>query len=138
MNVIRNFLLVLILAAACSATGGTVAQTQLELNQEACDEYKKADAELNKVYNQILREYQQDKVFVQKLKAAQRAWIAFRDAHLASLYPNPHPGFYGSVNPMCRCLRLAEWTTERTKVLREWIEGIEEGDICAGSVKMKK
>lgn len=135
MKIIKNVLLVFVVVAAVSATGGTIAQTQLEMNQEACGEYKKADTELNKVYNQILREYQQEKIFVQKLKAAQRAWMAFRDAHLAAIYSDPHPG---TVESMCRCLKLTELTNERTKVLRQWIEGIEEGDVCAGSIRWKK
>jgi uncharacterized protein YecT (DUF1311 family) len=51
-------------------------QTQSEMNQCAIDEFNKADAEMNKVYQQLLLKTDRQ----EKLKAAQRAWVAFRDA----------------------------------------------------------
>lgn len=119
-----------------SLSTGTAGQTQGEMNQDACECYKKADTRLNQTYQRILTEYRQDKIFLGKLKAAQRTWLAFRDAHLASIYPGP-PTEYGSVNPMCRCLLLEQLTQERTNVLRQWTEGVEEGDVCAGSIKRR-
>jgi uncharacterized protein YecT (DUF1311 family) len=112
------------------------AQTQLEMNKEACDHYKQADADLNQTYQTVLREHAGDRIFLAALRKAQLAWVRFRDAHLESLYPGV-ASQYGSVNPMCRCNQLETLTKERTKVLRQWVEGIEEGDVCAGSVKSK-
>ena len=112
------------------------AQTQMQVNKEACDEYKKADAEMNAVYRRITRDYRQNPHFITALKKAQLAWIRYRDAHLESLFPRD-AGQYGSINPMCRCMNLAEITKERTHALDRWVEGIEEGDVCAGSVKVK-
>jgi uncharacterized protein YecT (DUF1311 family) len=112
------------------------AQTQMQLNKEACDEYKKADVEMNDVYRRINRDYRDNPGFIAALKKAQLAWIRYRDAHLESIFPGD-PSQYGSINPMCRCTNLAEITKERTKVLKRWVEGIEEGDVCAGSVKVK-
>jgi uncharacterized protein YecT (DUF1311 family) len=112
-------------------------QTQPEMNAEACREFQTADDELNKTYNQILRIYKADAEFIGKLKTAQRAWLAFRDAHLASIYPNIKPGEYGSVNPMCRCEILVDLTNERSKALSKWLTGVEEGETCAGSIKFK-
>lgn len=114
-----------------------LAQTQGEMNQEACDDYKKADAELNKVYQQVLTEYRADTLFVSKMKNAQRAWVAYRDAHLESVFPAADPREYGSVYPMCRCTALTEITKKRTAELRRWVVGVKEGDVCAGSVKMR-
>lgn len=114
------------------------AQTQAETNETACAKYKNADAEMNAVYRQVLNKYKSETLFVAKLKAAQRAWIAFRDAHLESLYPEPNKlQAYGSVNPVCRCGVLTELTAERTKQLKQWLNGAEEGDVCTGSVKMR-
>lgn len=123
-----------ILLAICDSP----AQTQAEMNQDACAKYKKADAEMNAVYQQVLNKYKQEPGFLAKFKTAQRAWIAFRDAHLESLYPEPNKlRAYGSVNPVCRCSVLAELTAERTKQLKHWVDGAEEGDTCSGSVKVK-
>ncbi len=52
-------------------------QTQSAMNQCAIDEFKKTDAEMNKVYQQLLLKTDRP----EKLKAAQRAWVAFRDAN---------------------------------------------------------
>jgi uncharacterized protein YecT (DUF1311 family) len=113
-------------------------QTQAEMSQDACVKYNKADAEMNAVYRQVLAKYKSEIVFAAKLKTAQRAWIAFRDAHLESLYPEPNkPHAYGSVNPMCRCGALTALTADRTKQLKQWLSGIEEGDVCGGSVRMR-
>jgi len=125
---------IVILLAICNSP----AQTQAEMNQDACAKYGKADAEMNAVYRQVLNKYKSETVFVAKIKAAQRAWIAFRDAHLESLYPEPNKlQAYGSVNPMCRCSVLADLTVERTKQLKQWLNGAEEGDVCSGSVRLK-
>ena len=112
------------------------AQTQMQMNKETCDAYKKADAEMNSSYQKILTEYKADVQFIQKLKLAQRTWIAFRDAHVESIYPaTDKRAEYGSINPMCQCMIFEELTTARTKMLRAWIDGVEEGDACAGSIK---
>lgn len=114
-------------------------QTQMEINEKACAANRKADAEMNKVYQRILSENRSDKLFVQKMRTAQRVWLAFRDAHLEALYPAMDKrAAYGTVNPMCQCMELEKLTNERTLVLRQWIDGIEEGDVCGGSIKVKR
>jgi len=111
-------------------------QTQADLDQQSCGQFHKADASLNATYAKILKEYGKDAEFISKLKAAQRAWLAFRDAELEALFPKPDKqAEYGSVYPMCRCMQLQELTQERTKNLQLWLKGIPEGDVCAGSVK---
>jgi uncharacterized protein YecT (DUF1311 family) len=110
-------------------------QTQLEMNQAARAEYDKADAELNQVYTRILRENRGETAFVAKMRAAQRAWVAFRDAHLEALYPKP--GSYGTIYPLCRFQTLTELTKERIKQLREWVDGVDETDSCSGSRKAR-
>jgi uncharacterized protein YecT (DUF1311 family) len=123
-------------AIGLPCSGPAERQTQLQLNEEACAAYKKADAEMNSVYRRILKDYSSNATFIAALKKAQLAWIRYRDADLESVFPGD-PGQYGSINPMCRCMRLADTTKERTKVLQQWVDGVEEGDVCAGSVKVK-
>lgn len=120
---------------ACS---GSLAQTQSKSNQDACTTFKQADALLNKNYNQVLSEYKKNAALIRKLKIAQRAWIAYRDAQIEALYPAPNKrAEYGSVYPTCRCSALAALTTQRTDELKKWIDGAEEGDVCSGSIKAK-
>jgi uncharacterized protein YecT (DUF1311 family) len=114
------------------------AQTQAEMDRQACGEYEKTDADLNRVYRQVLGEYKADAVFVERFRGAQRAWLAYRDAQLGALYPARDPQrAYGSVHRMCRCQALTELTLERTEVLRRWIKGVEEGDVCSGSIRIR-
>jgi len=77
-------LAVLLLPASSAAA---LAQTQAGVDREACDGYTKTDAELNTIYQQVVRDYRADALFIGKLRAAQRTWIPYRDAHLAALYP---------------------------------------------------
>jgi uncharacterized protein YecT (DUF1311 family) len=137
IHISKRFILSVLIVGATAAF--IQAQTQIQMNKEACDAYKKADAEMNRAYQKILAEYKTDAQFIQKLKLAQRAWIAFRDAHVVSIYPaTDKRAEYGSINPMCQCKILEELTTARTRMLREWIDGVEEGDACAGSIKSRK
>ena len=100
-------------------------------------DYKKAEIEINSVYQKILKEYSSDKEFVKNLKTTQRLWIQFRDAEVKAKYPNRTQGYYGSVYAMCVSSYMTQLTNERIKTLRVWLTGIEEGDVCAGSVKIK-
>jgi uncharacterized protein YecT (DUF1311 family) len=115
------------------------AQTQAELNGCAGNSLVKADQKLNRTYQQILKKYAKDTLFLQRLKRAQRAWIFFRDAEVQMKYPTSSRADvttqYGSVYPMCYASFKAELTERRTEELSVWLKGIEEGDLCSGSVK---
>lgn len=115
-----------------------LAQTQMELNREVCDAYQAADESLDAAYRRILLEYQDDDVFLEKFEEAQNAWAAYRDARLAALYPEEDKQMaYGSIFPLCRCSALLEMTEVRMQDLMKWIEGIEEGDPCIGSIRCR-
>lgn len=120
----------------CLANFFCFAQTQLEMNQKAHKDFQQADKELNSVYQKILQEYKPDTAFIKNFKKAQKIWVQLRDAEMKAKYPDREEG-YGSVEPMCWSMYLKELTEERTKALRIWLDGIEEGDVCSGSVKTK-
>lgn len=114
-------------------------QTQLELNEAAGAEDAAADHELNRVYQLILKKYADNPTFIKRLREAQIAWLKFRDAQIEMRFPTSAKGTpnaqYGSVYPMCYASYKASLTNQRSKELREWLVGIEEGDVCSGSVK---
>lgn len=110
-------------------------QSQSEMNYSAQKDFKNADAELNKVYQQIRMKYKTDTVFLKNLKTSQHIWIEFRDAEVKTKFPERFQGYYGSVHPMCVSMYLEELTKTRTKVLQNWLNGYKEGDDCNGSVK---
>ncbi len=110
-------------------------QSQTEMNIDAGNKFKSVDDELNEVYKEILNEYSGDTLFIKKLKVAQRLWLQLREADIEARYL---PGeFYGSVKSMCTSALYEEWTRERIKFLRIWIEGINHQDACKGTVKEK-
>ena len=122
----------------CFSASFCFGQSQLDLNDSAASNYEKADKELDAVYHQILKEYRSDTAFIRNLKNAQRLWVLFRDAEMNAIFPELPDSYYGSVQPMCWSMELTSLTQERTQKLKVWIDGIEEGDVCSGSVKMKK
>jgi len=114
----------------------SAAQPQMSLNQEAAQAYQKADAELNKIYQSILAEYKQDATFLENLKISQRLWIKFRDAEVKMKYPEPRE-YYGSIYQVCISNYLETLTRKRVNTLKVWLDGVEEGNVCSGSVKTK-
>lgn len=113
-----------------------VGQTQSDLNSNAGDTFQKADNQLNQVYQRILNEYHSDTVLLRNLKVAQRIWLKLRDAEMLLKYPESDE--YGSVQPMCWALYKTKLTKERTKHLKVWLIGSEEGDVCQGSVNRRE
>lgn len=113
-------------------------QTQSEMNIEASESYKIADKELNDIYKIIINEYKSDLIFIKNLKSAQRIWITFRDAELKVMYPEREMGYYGSIYPTCVSIYLEKLTRERIITLKAWIDGVEEGVVCNGSLKIKE
>jgi uncharacterized protein YecT (DUF1311 family) len=64
------------------------------------------------------------------LKKAQKLWLEFRDAHVATLFGVPDPvATYGPEYPMC--LSIARWrlTRDRTRELKRLLRR-DEDDVC--------
>lgn len=118
----------------CALSFNLLAQSQMELNQTACNELKQTDNQLNLVYQQVLKAHQNDKIFISHFKDAQRKWVVFRDASASSMYLPEYSQNYGSAMSMCQCYYLEKLTSERIKQLKVWIDGVQEGDVCVGSI----
>lgn len=131
MKVRLVFIILLVLSTASIRVH---AQTQLEMNQEAAKAEKQADAELNMVYKQILTDYAEDTLFIKNLKASQCIWITFRDTEVKMKYPEREEGYYGSMHPMCVSDYRTALIQDRISRLKGWLEPVQEGDGCEGSV----
>ncbi|WP_176806666.1 lysozyme inhibitor LprI family protein [Alloyangia pacifica] len=94
--------------AACSD-----ATTTVEMRECRSHEYEAADAELNAVYGQ-LKAMASDAVMAQ-VRAAQRAWIPFRDAACLA-EAAPYEG--GSIQPLIHVSCLTRLTQRRSEDLR--------------------
>ena len=109
--------------------------TQSEMNDCAAREAHKADDALNSTYQKVLDRLKSDKTATARMVAAEKAWIAFRDAELAADWPvadgaNPNL-LYGSVHPFCYYGARSALTLERLKTLRDRMRHEEEGDVCS-------
>ncbi|WNM18047.1 lysozyme inhibitor LprI family protein [Flavobacterium capsici] len=105
----RNSILLLLLLIG----GVVVGQTQKEMNDSAFVAYEKADAELNKVYQELVA--QLDAEETKLLITAQRYWIGYRDAH-CEFEKKPSEG--GSIQPLVYATCLTEVTEQRIKELK--------------------
>ncbi len=97
------------------------AQTQIEMNNDAFNSYKKVDNELGVVYQLILKKYAKNTKFINALRASERLWIKFRDAEVKMMYPSDDTRFsYGSMYPLLYHGYLEELTRTRIKQLKLW------------------
>ena len=130
----RSLLLALPLVfIAASATAGDTdavdcknAMVQNDLNFCANKDYQASDKKLNAVYAKVMAAVQ-DPGYQAKLKAAQRAWILFRDSECTfEVAINEGGSIYPMVNAMC----LTKVTDARTKELQTYLECWNAGDKC--------
>lgn len=119
--------LVLLTGAASQKSSGRKAKTAQPSKKSACadlmtqgamnrcaeDEYRKADAELNRIYPQVMAKLSSE--HKQKLKAAQLAWIQFRDAH-CDCQAFTFDG--GTMQPLIKFSCLESETNARIKQLK--------------------
>jgi len=115
--------------------------TQYEMNECYLNRLKEVENKLSKVFQNIISK-SDDPIFIDKFKAAQKAWEVYRDAELAAIYPHGNdedkPFYYGSVYPMCYYITRTELTAERLKELTQWVEGVSEDEACYGSFPVKQ
>ena len=99
------------------------AQSQMELNEQAGKRLEKADAELNKVYKQVLAQHTADPEFTAVIKEGQRAWLKHVEAHMKVLFfvkegENPRE-VYGSIYPTEYAEAKAALLNARIKDLKD-------------------
>ena len=99
---------------------------QIEMNACARDDYEAADAALNAVWKELTGLLEGQDAVLRETRAAQRAWIKFRDAEVEAHFPldegeDPRM-LYGSMYPMSYNGLLTTLTQQRTGQLRARIE----------------
>jgi len=109
--------------------------TQQEMNQCSGEQYRKADAQLNSVYTKLvhlmekdLSEDQQrndlqqknfDEMAIQKLRAAEKAWIQYRNLHCDAARHQFEPG---SMSPMVWADCMTNTTEHRIEEIKDAYE----------------
>jgi uncharacterized protein YecT (DUF1311 family) len=118
-------LALLLPSAAHAAPSCDQAANQAALDQCVGQAYKRSDAELNKVYTAVMGRLKDDQGLSRKLVAAQRAWVAFRDAECGFQAAATEGG---SVHSMAVAMCLDDRTRARTNTLRAYLK-CEEGTL---------
>jgi len=121
MKLVLIFLIVL-------STVGLYAQGQ------AIQTYEKIDEELNRVYQQLIREYSYDSSFVEKIRNTQRNWLTFRDSEVEMKFPQDKYPKSSNAIENCRFEYLSELTEKRTSHLKQWLSGTEDFIACSGTI----
>ncbi|MDX6385259.1 MAG: hypothetical protein QOK48_2832 [Blastocatellia bacterium] len=93
------------------------ADTQAEMNICAGKEYKAADADLNRVYQQLVAKLEPEEKA--QLKDVQTSWLKYRDSN-CGFVADQYKG--GSIRPMILGLCLADVTHNRTAELKAQIK----------------
>jgi len=118
MRAIATAASVLICMGPTSASANCSRNSHGVFEDPACagEAFARADKELNQVYQQLLP--QLDEEAQKKLRASQRAWLAFRKANASLVYAIEGDGSAG---------RMVAWnqgeqaTVARIKELRSWL-----------------
>ena len=144
----KNLLIMFLLAALSSLAQNSAgyrtcnekAKTQAEMNACASDEAARVDTELNEVYHKLLSQAESQEDTVAKIKAAERAWISYRDAYMDAMYPaKDKQAEYGSIYPMEANLVRAKLTQRQITALKELLQQYsgEEQSGASATVKPK-
>jgi uncharacterized protein YecT (DUF1311 family) len=86
-------------------------------------EAKRVDAKLNSTYRALLARVASQPEAVAKIKAAERAWVAYRDAYVEASYPAKNKAIeYGSIYPLDVALLRAKLTQRQVTALEDMLQ----------------
>ena len=127
-----RFILILIClveaASICQVRADDCASSASQTDMNLCEDaaLKRADAELNKTYQEILERLKDSQETKQLLVASQRLWVRFRDAECAFTASGVEGGsIYPTILLNCR----STITENRVKELGVYLK-CEEGDLA--------
>ncbi|MEO7028175.1 MAG: lysozyme inhibitor LprI family protein [Acidobacteriaceae bacterium] len=105
------------------------ANSQFEIHVCASDEAARADADLNRIYRKLLLLAAKKHGAVAKVKAAQRAWIVYRDSYIDAMYPaNDKQAEYGSFFTTDVNNLSAKLTYQQIAALKEMVRQYDWGE----------
>lgn len=110
----KHLLFVLLILCFCS---NSFAQTQSEMNATAYTNYQKKDAQLNKVYKQLMAMLNKNEK--QLLIQAEKDWVKFRDSH-CKFEESQYEG--GSIQPLIYYTCLDQLTKKRIAEIKASIK----------------
>lgn len=105
------------------------------MNQSAAVAANRAEDEMVQTIRGIEKARASETSLLLALRQSQQAWLAFRDAELAALFPEEDKQLaYGSMYNLCRANQRQRLAEERTRELRLWLDGDPGASGCSGAV----
>lgn len=100
------------------------ANTQLAMDTCASEEAGRVETQRRNIYQELLSKAASDPEAVAKIKAAETAWIAYRDAYVEAMWPaKDKQTEYGTIYPMEADLLWAKLTLRHITDLKELLAG---------------
>ena len=96
--------------------------------------HSKAMEIMNSMVKEIHDLYADKPEFLEKFDASQKAWEEYRLLHIRALYPGGREN-YGSSLDFCGPMESLHLVKERINLIKRWIIGTIEGDVCCGTVR---
>ena len=98
-------------------------KTQNEMNSCASEEVARANAQLNRAYRTLVSKAESQPEALAKIKAAESAWITYRNAYIVAMYPaKDKQAEYGSIYPMEADFLRAKLTRQQIEALGELLQ----------------
>lgn len=126
-----------LLLLALLATTALQAQTWQEEMKAAQNNLKAASSQMAGLISYIDSAYSHNTALLILLKSSQNAWEKYSEAQIKMRYPSYNAQNYNRHIALCVSNYMTQLINSRIALLQEWKEGIEEGDLCAGSVQYK-
>jgi len=109
--------------------------SQAEINMSAEESITQTRKKLDSVFNAILVEYKDNLSFIKNLNHSQNLWTDYMEAQMLVRFPEDDSIRDGSIFNLCWYSYREELLNERINSLQVWLTGIDEHDVCSGSVK---
>jgi hypothetical protein len=112
-------------------------KSQTDINLNEANSLTFLISKLDSMYNAVIVEYQDQKIFIKNFKKSQVIWKQYMESQLLARFPEDDELRGGSCFGMCYALYKQQLIKERISSVNDWLIGFPEGEICGGSVKVK-
>ncbi|MBI9079431.1 MAG: DUF1311 domain-containing protein [Pseudodesulfovibrio sp.] len=89
---------------------------------------------MNSMIAEIHKLYSEQPEFLAKFDASQKAWKQYRQLHIQAQYPGSREN-YGSSFSFCGPNESLRLVKERVGLIKQWIIGTIEGNVCCGTIR---
>ncbi len=95
---------------------------------------KNSYPQLDSLITKIIQLNKSDVNFIIQLEESQNSWEKYVLSDLSMRFPSENKTIYGSIYPSCRKIILDAQVKQRITFLKQWTDGINEGELCSGTI----